>query len=78
MQRFMLHKKVYQVNEIDETEYSQKVYGRLEKIKLFDRLKKEGCSAKTALEALKIPQSTIYRWKKNYKICESFATCKKY
>ena len=68
MQQFMLHKKVYQVNRIDETEYSKKVYERLEKIKLFDSLKKEGCSAKTAFEALKIAQSTLYRWKKNYKI----------
>lgn len=68
MQQFLLHKRVYQVNKIDETEYSKKVYERLEKIKLFERLKKEGCSAKTSLEALKVPLSTLYRWRKNYKI----------
>ena len=68
MQRLMLHKKVYQINKIDETEYSQKAYDRLWKIQLFDKLKREGCSTKTAIEVLKVPQSTIYRWKKNYKI----------
>lgn len=68
MQQLMLHKRVYQVNKIDETEYSQKVYERLEKIKIFDKLKKEGCSLETVVEALKTPQSTLYRWKKNYKI----------
>ncbi|HVW98983.1 MAG TPA: helix-turn-helix domain-containing protein, partial [Candidatus Babeliaceae bacterium] len=57
----------YQINKIDETEYSQEVYDRLEKIKLFEKLKKEGCSTETALEAIKIPQSTVYRWKKKYK-----------
>lgn len=68
MQQLMLHRKVYQINKIDETEYSQKVYERLEKIKLLEKLKSEGCSVETALAALKIPQSTLYRWKKNYKI----------
>lgn len=67
MQQLMLHEKLYHINKVDETEYSKKVYERLDKIKMFDRLKKEGCSTKIILEVLKMPQSTFYRWKENYK-----------
>src|SRR5437868_2942174 len=66
MQRIYLPKRVYQLGRIDETEYSPKVYERLEKINLFKKLKSEVCSAQTALSALKVPQATIYRWNKNY------------
>ena len=66
MQQLILHKRLYQVGKIDEAEYSAKVYERLEKIKLFDKLRGEGCSLVTSSMALKIPLSTIYRWKKKY------------
>lgn len=67
MQLFGLHKKVYQVKNIDETDYSKEAYERLEKIKLFKKLRNEGCSRVTALEAIKTSQSTFYRWQNNYK-----------
>ena len=52
MQQFLLHKRVYQVNKIDETEYSKKVYERLEKIKLFELsdFSIEGSCGKVALK----------------------------
>jgi|GEM_PF-6963421 len=68
MQQLKLHNKIYQISRIDETEYSKEAYERLEKVKLFKQLKDEGCSAKTAIAALKVPISTLYRWKNRYKI----------
>jgi len=68
MQQLMLHNKVYQVGRIDEAEYSPMAYERLEKLKIFDRLRSEGCTLETTCIALKTPQSTIYRWKKNYRL----------
>lgn len=58
---------MYAKSSIDETEYSKTAYERKEKILLFDKLKASGCSESLALEAIKIPRSTFYRWKKNYK-----------
>lgn len=62
-----LRKKVYAKSSIDTKEYSAIVYERKEKVLLFDKLKASGCSDELALEAIKIPRSTLYRWKKNYK-----------
>jgi transposase len=67
MQLSILHKKLYHVARIDETKYSEKVDARLEKITGFKKLRSEGCSFKTACSVLKVPQSTVYRWKNNYK-----------
>lgn len=39
MQQLILHKKLYHVARIDETEYSAKVKERLEKIEAFKRLR---------------------------------------
>lgn len=64
--KFVLHGKLYQKPTIDESEYSSKVYERLEKIELFKKMRSEGCTITTAVAALKVPQSTLYRWKKNY------------
>jgi putative transposase len=68
MQQLILHKKLYRVKRIDETEYLPIVQERLEKINLFKKLRIEGCSIKVACEALKTPQSTLYRWKKKYNL----------
>ncbi len=67
MQQLTLHHRLYQIGKIDETEYSSKVNIRLEKINLFNKLRSEGCSIETTCDVLKIKQSTLYRWRKNYK-----------
>ena len=40
---------------------------RLEKLKLFDQLKQEGCSTTTALRAITVGRSTLFNWKKRYR-----------
>lgn len=67
MQQLILHKKLYSISRIDETNYSEKVYSRLTKINSFKKLRGEGCSIGTSCEVLKVPQATLYRWRKNYK-----------
>jgi len=67
MQNLVLHKKLYQINKIDESEYSQKVYERYEKLRLYQRLRAEGCSEKTALEAIGMSRSKLFRLKGRYK-----------
>lgn len=61
-----LHHKLYHVSRIDETKYSPETYERLEKLKLYQKLRDELCSQRTALEAIKTSRSTYYRWKNNY------------
>ncbi len=65
--KFVLYGKLYQKPDIDESQYSSVVYERLEKLKNFDALRAEDCSLKTALAALQLSKTTLYRWKKNYK-----------
>lgn len=67
IQTSIIRKRYYHINNIDQTEYSQPVYERLEKIRLFDELRSEGCSIAIACKSLKVPIATLYRWKKNYK-----------
>lgn len=55
------------MGRIDEADYSFQAYERLEKIRIFKKLRSEGCTIKTALKALAVPQSTFYRWKRRYK-----------
>jgi len=62
-----LHKKFYQIKRIEERQYSKEAYERYDKIKFFYKLKEEGCSEKTALEAIKVSRATIYRWIKKYR-----------
>jgi len=61
MQQRMLHRKFYHIQGIDETAYSQKTYDREKKLKLYQKLISEGCSQKTALEAIKASRATYYR-----------------
>ncbi len=67
MQTYNLRKKVYQIKRIDESEYAPKVYERYEKIRLYQKLRREGCSEKTALEAIKISRAQYFRLKRRYK-----------
>src|SRR5262245_38750169 len=66
MQQKMLHEKFRYVRGIDETEYSKMVYERQEKLKMYVKLRSEGCTEATALEAIQTKRSTYYRWKKSY------------
>lgn len=66
--RNYLPKKLYAKSSIDETEYSKIVYERKEKVLLFDKLRANNCPEPLALEAIKVPRSTIYRWKRLYKL----------
>ncbi len=68
MQTIYLPKKFYQIKKIDEGQYSPEAYERYDKIKLFYKLREEGCSEKTALEAIKVSRATFYRWLKRYRI----------
>ena len=65
---YQIHRKFYQIQGIDETDYSQKAYDRKEKLRIYGKLVSEGCSQKTALEAIKISRATYYRWKRSYQL----------
>jgi transposase len=67
MQNFHLHKKLYQLSKIDETNYSTIVWARKEKLEHFSLLTAQGCDEKTVLTVLSISRATYYRWKKRYK-----------
>lgn len=67
MQTVKLRKELYQIKNIDETDYSKIVWERKEKLEKIELLLNEGCLESVALEALDIARSTYYRWKKNYK-----------
>jgi len=63
-----IHNKFYHITGIDETPYSKKAYKRKKKLNTYQKLVGEGCSQKTALEAIDTSRSTYYRWKKNYQL----------
>jgi len=63
----ILQKKLYHISNIDETDYSPIVWKRKEKLDKIDLLLHEGCLENSALEALDVPRSTYYRWKRIYK-----------
>lgn len=66
MQIKYLYKKLNLIsNGIDEKEYSQEVYERYSKLKLYEELKNQ-CDKKVIFKALCIPKSTFYRWKRSY------------
>jgi putative transposase len=55
------------VRTIDETEYSEVVYQRKDKLDKIEMLLDEGCVEASALAAVNVPRSTYYRWKSGYK-----------
>jgi len=67
MQTGYLQKKLYQIRQIDETEYSEKAFDRERKLKIYENLMLEKCSQKVALEAISISKATLYRWRRRYK-----------
>ena len=54
----------YRTKRIDSNCISEDAELKLKKIKLFNKLRAEGCSIKTAAESLETSKATIYRWKK--------------
>ena len=52
---------------IDEEEYNKEVYNREKRLRLYSRLRSEGCSEKTALVAVRFSRSSLYRWRSRYK-----------
>lgn len=54
----------YRSWQVDDSVLSDVAQQREAKIKLFKKLRAEGCSESTALEAIATPRSTFYRWLK--------------
>jgi transposase len=64
----IIQKRLYHINQIDERDYSPIVFERKEKLDKVKILLNEGCSEIIVFETLQIKRSTLYRWKKAYKI----------
>lgn len=67
MQNKRLHKNFRYLSGIDETDYSEIVWQRKEKLQLFDQLLDDGCIEKTALQAIGFSRAKYYRLKSRYK-----------
>jgi hypothetical protein len=67
----MIQKRIvsrrYQINKIDEAEYSKEVWERKEKLEKYELLMSEGNDESVALQVIGIPRSTLFRWQKNYR-----------
>ena len=66
MQTRHLHRKFYHIKDIDQTEYSDKVWHRLAILNKYKTLKNEGCSEEAIFKVLDITRATYYRWRKRY------------
>jgi len=66
MQIKNLRFKSYRTWHVNETVVSTEAKEREQKILLYQQLRKEGCSEKTALAAIQTARATFYRWKKQY------------
>ena len=67
MQIQSLRIKSYRSWRVDESDNATIAAFREEKIKHFEKLRREGCSENTALEVIGVARSTLYRWRCNYK-----------
>src|SRR5712664_1840829 len=56
----------YRSWRIDERKYSETAEDRHRKLELYQQLREEGCSEKTALKAIEISRATYYRYEKAY------------
>ena len=66
MQTSILQKRLYHINNIDETDYANIVYERKNKLDRMELLLQEGCDERVALQAINLSRATYYRWKRNY------------
>lgn len=67
MQTIYLHKSVYRLRGIDETEYPPEVWQKLHSIESYEKLLAQDCAKDAIFEALKVSRATLYRWNKQYK-----------
>jgi putative transposase len=67
MQFKSLRIKSYRSWRVNETAISSKAKEREHKILLYQKLKAEGCSESTALEAIQASRATLYRWQREYR-----------
>jgi putative transposase len=67
MQIKYLHKGLYQLQKIDETEYSPIVYERFKKLESYEELMQDGGYEESILVALEVSRASIHRWKKRYR-----------
>jgi len=58
--------KSYRSWRIDERVFSETAKNRREKLDLFNKLRKEGCTEETALEVIKVSRATYFRWRSAY------------
>ena len=56
----------YQINGIDQTDYSPEVWDRLAKLNKYEQLIEQGCDRDVVLAALDMAKSNYYRWRNNY------------
>lgn len=66
MQIKSLRIKSYRSWHVKETVITPEAKQREQKILMYQRLREEGCTEKTALLAIQTSRSTFYRWKKEY------------
>jgi len=64
MRQFALPRPFYYLFQNPPIEASELAWQRLRWLKLWQRLRQEGYTADRAAELLKLPRSTLYRWKK--------------
>lgn len=67
MQTIHLLSKRNKIWGVDEAEYGKEVFEREKKIKLYEQLRKEGSSEKTALSALEMSRANYFRWRQRYR-----------
>lgn len=67
IQTSIINKKFYQINNIDQTEYSEEAWKRKSILDKYNKLIDDGSSGKVALEVLGISRATLFRWQKRYK-----------
>ena len=65
MQIKALPRPLYRRLPVDDST-PQETIQRWEKLRLYDRLRRQGCSQKLALEAIGWSRSTYYRWRKRF------------
>ena len=65
MQIKALPRPFYRRLPIDDSTPQQAIQ-RWEKLRLYDRLRRQGCSQELALEAISCSRSTYYRWRKRF------------
>jgi len=65
-QKYIYKKLLYASNGIDEKEYSDLVYEKLNKLENYYELKKQNCDEKVIFKVLDISRATLFRWKSRY------------